>query len=40
VYETLHDVEGSELFVECADGGVSESVVLTGKIFSALRDGL
>src|SRR5687768_17140076 len=33
VYETLHDVEGSELFVECADGGVSESVVLTGKIF-------
>lgn len=33
VYETLHDLEGSELFVECADGSVSESVVLTGKIF-------
>ena len=33
VYEALHDQEGSEVFVECADGSVSESVALTGKIF-------
>jgi hypothetical protein len=33
VYEGLHDLDGTELFVECADGTVSETVVLTGKIF-------
>ena len=33
VYEALYDLEGSEVYVECADGSVSESVVLTGKIF-------
>ena len=33
VYEALHDQQGSEVYVECSDGSVSESVVLTGKIF-------
>ena len=33
VYETLYDQEGAEVFVECTDGSVSESVVLTGKLF-------
>ena len=33
VYEELYDQEGSEVYVECTDGSVSESVVLTGKLF-------
>ena len=33
VYEALHDLEGSEVSVECGDGTVSEPVTLTGKIF-------
>ena len=33
VYEALHDLEGSEVAVECGDGTVSEPVTLTGKIF-------
>ena len=33
VYEALHDLQGSEVYVECADGSVSEPVSLTGKIF-------
>ena len=33
VYEALHDLEGSEVSVECGDGTVSEPVALTGKIF-------
>ena len=33
VYESLYDQQGSEVYVECSDGSVSESVALTGKIF-------
>ena len=33
VYEALHDQEGAEVYVECTDGSVSESVLLTGKLF-------
>jgi hypothetical protein len=33
VYEALYDLQGSEVYVECSDGSVSEPVSLTGKIF-------
>jgi hypothetical protein len=33
VYEALHDLQGSEIWVECGDGTVSEAITLTGKLF-------